>query len=319
MASSRRRPPALSSFGARAAFYGYKAGSALANALPGPVASGLARSLAIPFAAGLRSRRLMIGRHLQRVYGGTLTPWQLERKITQAFDSYARYWMESFRLSRTDRQRLEAGMSWEGVGHVEDGFVAGNGVIMALPHLGGWDFGGAWFATAGYPATVVVETLEPPELFEWFVEFRRNLGLTVVPHGPNAGTAVLRALKRNELVGLVCDRDLDRNGIEVDFFGERTTLPAGPATLALRTGAVLLPTAVYFEGPGHHGIVRPPIPTERSGDGLRADVARITQRLADELETLIRRAPEQWHLLQPNWPSDYELLEGQHPTRAPLP
>jgi KDO2-lipid IV(A) lauroyltransferase len=255
----------------------------------------------------------MIGRHLQRVYGGTLSTWDLERKITQAFDSYARYWMESFRLSKTDRAKLEAGMSWEGVGHAEEAFAAGNGVIMALPHLGGWDFGGAWFATAGYPATVVVERLEPPELFEWFVEFRRSLGLAVVPHGPKAGTAVLQALKRNELVGLVCDRDLERTGVEVDFFGERTTLPAGPATLALRTGAALLPTAVYFEGSGHLGIVRPPIPVERSGDGLRADVARITQLLAHELEALIRRAPEQWHLLQPNWPSDYELLASEVP------
>lgn len=117
MASPRRRPPALSSLGARAAFLGYRTGSALANALPGPLASGLARSLAVPFALGLRSRRLMIGRHLQRVYGGTLSTWQLERKITQAFDSYARYWMESFRLSQTDRVQLEAGMSWEGVAH----------------------------------------------------------------------------------------------------------------------------------------------------------------------------------------------------------
>lgn len=310
MAPPRRRPPTLTSFGERAAVVGYKAGSAFANALPAPVASGLARSLSVPFALGLRSRRLMIGRHLQRVYGGSLSGWQLERKIQQAFDSYARYWMESFRLSQTDRERLEAGMSWEGVGHVEDGYAAGNGVIMALPHLGGWDFGGAWFATAGYPATVVVETLEPPELFEWFVEFRRNLGLNVVAHGPKAGTAVLAALRRNELVGLVCDRDLERNGVEVEFFGERTTLPAGPATLALRTGAVLLPTAVYFEGRGHRGVVRPPIPTHRSGDGLRADVARITQTMAHELEALIRRSPEQWHLLQPNWPSDYELLES---------
>jgi KDO2-lipid IV(A) lauroyltransferase len=317
VASARRRPPALSSFGARAAFLGYRAGSALANALPGPVASGLAHSLAVPFAVGLRSRRVMIGRHLQRVYGGTLTTWELDRKIAQAFDSYARYWMESFRLAHTDRLALEAGMSWEGVAHVEEGLAAGKGVLMALPHLGGWDFGGAWFASAGYPATVVVESLEPPELFEWFAELRRNVGLTVVPHGPAAGQAVLGALRRNELVGLVCDRDLARTGVDVEFFGERTTLPAGPATLALRTGAVLLPTAVYFEGSGHHGIVRPPIAVERSGEGLRADVARITQVLASELEALIRRAPEQWHLLQPNWPSDYELLDAGNDTPSP--
>jgi KDO2-lipid IV(A) lauroyltransferase len=119
---------------------------------------------------------------------------------------------------------------------------------------------------------------------------------------------VLSALRRNELVGLVCDRDLARTGIEVEFFNERTTLPAGPATLALRTGAALLPTAVYFAGPGHRGLVRPPIPVERHGKGLRDDVTRITQLVAYALEDLIRVAPQQWHLLQPNWPSDYELV-----------
>lgn len=287
---------------------GYKGASALANALPGPAARVLARGLSVPFAVGLRGRRLMIGRHLQRVYGGSLSAVALERKIQQVFDSYARYWMESFRLATTDRAMLEAGMSWEGIGYVEDGLGAGKGVIIAMPHLGGWDFGGAWFASAGYPATVVVEQLDPPELFEWFVEMRQTAGLTVVPHGPKATAAVLTALRRNELVGLVCDRDLTRAGVEVDFFGERTTLPAGPAALALRTGAVLLPTTVYYQGSGHNGVVRPPVPVERAGGGFRDDVARITQLLAGELEALIRRAPEQWHLLQPNWPSDYALL-----------
>jgi KDO2-lipid IV(A) lauroyltransferase len=115
---------------------------------------------------------------------------------------------------------------------------------------------------------------------------------------------VLRVLRQGGVVGLVADRDLEGNGVEVEFFGEKTTLPGGPATLALRTGAVLLPAAVYFEGRDHHrGLVLPAIDTSRSGD-LRADVARVTQDLARALESLIRRAPEQWHLMQPNWPSD---------------
>jgi KDO2-lipid IV(A) lauroyltransferase len=116
---------------------------------------------------------------------------------------------------------------------------------------------------------------------------------------------VLKALRDNEVVCLLCDRDLDRTGVEVEFFGERTTLPPGPAMLSLRTGAPILPTAVYFTPRynGHHAIVRPPVPTQRLG-GLREDVGRVTQLLARELEFLIRRAPEQWHLFQPNWPSD---------------
>jgi KDO2-lipid IV(A) lauroyltransferase len=105
-------------------------------------------------------------------------------------------------------------------------------------------------------------------------------------------------------VALLSDRDIQGTGVEVEFFGERTTLPSGPATLALRTGAPLIPVAVYFRNPtGYHGVVRPPLEVVRQGS-LREDVGRITQTLAHELETLIRRAPEQWHLLQPNWPSD---------------
>jgi KDO2-lipid IV(A) lauroyltransferase len=128
--------------------------------------------------------------------------------------------------------------------------------------------------------------------------------MEIVPLGPDVATTLLRALRDNRLACLVSDRDLTGDGVSVQFFGEATTLPAGPATLALRAGAALLPVAVYFgEGRAHHAIVRPPLPTERSGR-LRDDVARITQHLAGEFEALIRAAPRQWHLMQPNWPSD---------------
>ena len=112
------------------------------------------------------------------------------------------------------------------------------------------------------------------------------------------------ALAANHVVCLLCDRDLTRTGTPVTFFGEGTTLPSGPAVLALRTGAPLLPAAVYFRGRGDHlGIIRPTIDTTRTGR-LRHDVGRVTADLAAELESLIRRAPMQWHLFQPNWPSD---------------
>ena len=127
---------------------------------------------------------------------------------------------------------------------------------------------------------------------------------------------MLKSLRNNEVLCLLSDRDITGGGIEVEFFGERTKLLAGPATLALRTGAALLPTAAYFtdRGVGHHGVIGAPMNCERHGK-LREDVHRITQELAYELETLIRRAPEQWHLLQPNWPSDPgygEDHEGSH-------
>jgi KDO2-lipid IV(A) lauroyltransferase len=176
---------------------------------------------------------------------------------------------------------------------------------MAMPHLGGWEWSGFWVTCVkGHRVTAVVEELEPRDLFDWFVELRRSFGFEIVALGPDAGPATARALKANHVLALLCDRDLTGNGPEVEFFGERTTLPGGPATLALRTGAPILPTAIYFDGPNHRrSVVLPPLDTARQGK-LRDDVQRVTQDLAHALEGLIREAPEQWHLLQPNWPSD---------------
>jgi KDO2-lipid IV(A) lauroyltransferase len=251
----------------------------------------------------------MIERHLQRVHGGALSPDAATREVRRAFESYARYWVESFRLPDTSPAELDARMSVQGMDHVDRALAEGHGAIVALPHLGGWDFAGAWFCSLGYQVTAVVEPVEPPELFEWFASLRRALGVTVVPLGPAAGTTVLQTLKAGGLAALVCDRDISESGVEVEFFGERTRLPSGPAALALRAGAPILPTAAYFHGRrGHLAVIRPPLPVERSGR-FRDDVTRVTQALAGELETLIRHAPEQWHLMQPNWPSDRDSAD----------
>ena len=282
----------------------YKAGARLARLLPRPAATAAGRAIGLGMAGADAERRRVVARNLQRIHGGRLSSVALRREVQRAFDSYARYWVDAFRLPDLSPAELDAAMSYEGLEHVGAALAAGKGAVMALPHLGGWDFGGAWLATRGFPITVVVEPLEPPELFEWFVSFRETLGMTVVPLGPEAGPAVLKALRQNELVGLLCDRDIAGGGVEVEFFGEKTTLPAGPVTMALRTGAPLLPTTVYFRGRTHHGVVRPPIDMTRQGS-LREDVARLTQVLASELEILIAAAPEQWHVFQPNWPSDH--------------
>lgn len=283
---------------------GYKLGSLAARMMPGPVASAAAASLGFGASFSSPAKRTMIERHLKRV-NPKLRTASLRVAAQQAFDSYARYYMESFRLPTLSKRTVERGFTIDGYEHITNALTQGNGCILALPHLGGWEWAGRWITDQGLPMTVVVEALEPKELFDWFADLRKNLGMTVVSTGPHAGVAVLRALKANEVVCLLCDRDLDRKGVDVEFFGERTTLPAGPAMLALRAGAPLMPTAAYFTTAyqGHHAIVRPPLPTHRLG-ALREDISRVTQLLAYELEFLIRRAPEQWHMFQPNWPSD---------------
>jgi KDO2-lipid IV(A) lauroyltransferase len=283
---------------------GYRAGALAARLLPGPFGAAAAASLGFTASVASPAKRAIFDRHLQRI-NPAIGRAARRLMVQQAFDSYAKYYVESFRLPTLSARTVDRGFTRDGYHHIEAGLAAGNGVILALPHLGGWEWAGRWMCDVGHRLTVVVEPLEPPELFRWFADLRANLGMTVVPLGPSVGTTVLKALRNNEVVCLLCDRDIERNGVEVRFFGETTTLPAGPATLGLRTGAAVLPTAVYFtDRPnGHHAIVRPPLPLHRLG-GLREDVARVTQLLADELEFLIRRAPEQWHMFQPNWPSD---------------
>ncbi len=282
----------------------YKLASLVAQGMPGPVARATAQSLGTVFSQGMRAQRSMVARHQRRV-NPALEGAALRRAVNHAFDWYARYWVESFRLPSLTASEVAQQMATTGYANVVDGLAAGNGVILALPHLGGWEWAGRWVADNGLKITVVVEPIEPPELFEWFRDLRSKLGMTVVPLGPEAASACLRALRQNEVLCLLSDRDIGRSGVEVDFFGERTTLPAGPATLSLRTGAPVLPTGVFFteKGDGHLGVVGAPVTIERTGK-LRADVSLFTQALAGDLETLIRRAPEQWHLFQPNWPSD---------------
>jgi phosphatidylinositol dimannoside acyltransferase len=228
--------------------------------------------------------------------------------VAEVYRSYARYYIESFRLPSLPPEVVAEKFTVDGYEHIDQAFADGSAPILALPHLGGWEWAAFWLALVPKRrVTAVAEALEPPELFTWFTELRKSLGMEVVPLGPGAGAQVMRALRDKHVVCLLSDRFLEGSSVEVEFFGERTQLPAGPATLALRTGAPILPTAVYFRGDSHHAIVRPPIESVRNG-GLREDVSRVTQTLAHELERLIRLAPEQWHLLQPNWPSDFEAL-----------
>jgi phosphatidylinositol dimannoside acyltransferase len=301
---------------ATATYLGYRAGAAIAMALPElwsrPAAGLTGRALGL----AMRGRRQMLGRHLRRIHGPELDGRPLDRAVNATFASYGRYWLEVFRLPRQDLLSLDEGrFNLEGRDHVDKALADGRGVVIGCPHLGNWDLGAAWFAARGYQPTTVVEPIEPPALFDWFCSYRRGLGMGIVPLGPDAGSVLLKKLREGLMIGLVCDRDLAGNGVEVEFFGERTTFPAGPATLALRAGAPLLTGANFFEGDAHRCIIRPPLDTSRQGT-IKEDIARITQALAADFEVLIRRAPDQWHMLQPNWPSDFALV-GEGRAREP--
>ena len=288
----------------RAVFRLYTTLGRALGALPEPLALWAAARVGDVMFVVRRQHREMITRNLRRVLGGDTDDAVLDLWARRAFGAYARYWVEGARLGSTPMSEVLQRFVADGFEHLVDAMAAGNGVVLALPHVGSWEYGGAFLAGKGYPMTAVAERIEPPELFDYFVEQRAAMGLTIVPLDADSGSAMIKSLRDGKLVGLLCDRDLLENGIEVEFFGETTTMPAGPATLAMRTGARLLTSAVY-SGPGrdHHAVVQPPIDTCRTGS-FRTDVQRITQEIATRFEGLIRQAPEQWHVFQPLWPVD---------------
>src|SRR5580658_1743727 len=264
--------------------------AALRNA-PEPVGRAVAAVVGEVMAMKKGETQDLATAHLRRVLSHSsnatdtaLDPVALRRLTRRAYRAYARYWVEGARLPALSRDLVCSRMLVDGFDNLRSAMERGKGVVMALPHIGSWEWGGAWLDAVGYPMISVAERLEPPELFDWFIEQRRAMGLEILPLDTTSSAVVLKALRSGRLVGLLCDRDLVGNGVPVEFFGERTTLPAGPATLALRAGAALLPTVVY-SGPGqyHTAVIAAPLDTERHAT-LRKDVARLTQEIAMHFE-----------------------------------
>ena len=284
--------------------FGYKFVSRLDRIIPAS-AIAVATAVVVPVVcAFMRKQRPIVARNMRRV-NPELQGHKLRRAVRKSYESYARYFIETFRLPMLSKKEIDSKISVTGFEHIENALKLGKGVILALPHLGGWEWSGRWLIHQGHNLNAVVEKLDSQALFQMFVDLRTSYGVNVIPLDDKAGVAVQEALAKNEIVALLCDRDLQGNGIEVEFFGERTTVPAGPAFFALRTGAALLPLGTYFAKglDQHETVVRPAINVQRTGS-LRDDMSRVTQDLVHELESLIKKKPEQWHLFQPNWPSD---------------
>ena len=284
--------------------FGYRCVAMLTRISPKFVIAVLTAVLVPVVTIAMRKKRTIVSRHMRRIQP-QLSERHIRRAVQKSYESYARYYIETFRLPLLNAKQIQSGVSIEGFEHIESGLQLGKGVILALPHLGGWEWSGRWLIQRGHRLNAVVEKLESPQLFEMFLQLRKKYGVQVIPLDDSAGVAVQQALARNEIVALLSDRDIQGTGIEVEFFGERTTIPTGPAFFALRTGAALVPLATYFSKrlDGHETIVRPALEVRRLAT-LREDLQRISQDLAYELELLIRRDPAQWHLFQPNWPSD---------------
>ncbi|MFE3038190.1 phosphatidylinositol mannoside acyltransferase [Streptomyces canus] len=285
----------------------YGLGWGLVKKLPEPVAVRLGQGIA-DLAWKQRGKGVL---RLESNYARVVpdaSPERLAELSRAGMRSYLRYWMESFRLPAWSKERIKGGFDPKGLHHLTDGLAAGKGVILALPHMANWDLAGAWVTTKlETPFTTVAERLKPETLYDRFVAYREGLGMEVLPHsGGTAFGTLARRLRDGGLVCLVAERDLSSSGVEVQFFGEATRIPAGPALLAQQTGALLLPVTLWYDdSPVMQGRVHPPVAVPETG--TRAEKTSVmAQALADAFATGIADHPEDWHMLQRLWLKDLE-------------
>lgn len=241
-------------------------------------------------------------KNLARVIG--VAPEDVPDSLMRAsLASYARYWREAFRLPGMDLAAVGRALhdSVQGRDHIEAALASGRGAVIALPHSGNWDMAGVWLAQTHGTFTTVAERLKPESLYRRFIAYRERLGFEVLPlsGGERPPFDVLcDRLRDNRVVCLMAERDLTRTGVQVDFFGEATRMPAGPAKLAVATGAALLPAHCWFEDRGWGVLIGPAL------DCASGDVGAITQVMADHFEKNIAARPEDWHMMQPQWLAD---------------
>lgn len=295
----------------------YAAGWALVKRLPEPVAVRLFDGIA-DFVWRRRGKSVLrLESNLRRVRPEA-TGAELAELTRAGMRSYMRYWCESFRMSTWGRERIAASFAPEQVERLDEALAAGRGVVLALPHMGNWDLAGAWVVVTRVPFTTVAERLKPERLFDRFVAYREGLGMEVLPLTGGSGTlaTLAKRLRAGGLVCLVGDRDLSASGVGVEFLGESARMPAGPAALAVQTGAALLPVTLWYDGtPVMKGRVHEAVPVPESGD-KRDKVAAMTQAMAAVWAEGVREHPQDWHMLQRFWLADLEARPDD-PAAAP--
>ena len=297
----------------RATDVGYAAGWGLIKSVPKPLSERWFRAAADAATVRNGGGAQQLRKNLRRVVGPAVSELRMDQLVGDALRSYSRYWLETFRLSKMDLREVADSVNREVVGaaNLNAALERGKGAILALPHSGNWDVAGVWLVSQHGKFTTVAERLKPESLFNRFVEYRESLGMEVIAltGGDVAPTQVLaERLRANKVVCLLADRDLSRNGVEVDFFGEATRMPPGPALLSAMTGAPVLPTHAFFTPRGWGLTLREPV--VQHGERLRDKVTSGTQELANAFAEEIAKHPEDWHMLQRLWLADLPPREA---------
>lgn len=226
-----------------------------------------------------------------------LAPEELDDLVHAATRSYLRYWAEAFRLPRWPLDDLVSRTVTVEESRLRTPYAEGRGVISVLPHQGNWDWAGAWAGATGVPLLTVAERLRPERLYDEFVAFREGLGMRILPltGGEDPTPPLEEWLRAGGFVCLLADRHLGGASVEVQLCGRPVTLPVGPALLARRTGAALVPSTTAYDGERLRITFHE---TVRVEPGETGDLQVPTQAVADAFTSALRADPQDWHMMQ---------------------
>jgi lauroyl/myristoyl acyltransferase len=224
---------------------------------------------------------------------------QMQKLVEEAMSSYMRYWCDTFRFPNWDKDRINSTVTVTREELLLEGIKSGRGVIVSLPHAGNWDHAGAYFCLKGIHLVTVAERLKPERLFLEFLRYRQAMGMEVLALDSRSIVTLAKRLREGNLIALVADRDLSKSGIDVEFFEKRARMPAGPAVLALKTGAVFLTAFVNYTPQGIHITFDEIVVPEKGSQEEK--VSALVQKSARNFEAGIAKHPEDWHMLQRIW------------------
>jgi KDO2-lipid IV(A) lauroyltransferase len=288
----------------------YGAGWSVVKALPRSVAWRLFQAGADRAArkGGRGTQRLR--QNLRQVVGPDMSEAEMDLLVRDGLRSYARYWLDAFRLPTFRPHQVLRDFQMQDEDKLAEAVAAGNGCVIALSHSGNWDYAGAWVCAHGWKLTTVAERLRPEGLYQKFVDYRASLGMEIIPATGGERPPLDLLLERigeGRVIPLLAERDLSARGIDVQFFGAHTRMPAGPAVLALRTGAPLFVVWLWYDNGAPRGrVVGPVAPPPLDEGSMDVRVRLLTQRLADLLAEGIAAHPQDWHMLQRMWLTDEE-------------
>ena len=276
-----------------------RAASAAIGVLPRyPLGAAVCRVAGAAWYLSAPATREAVADNLRHILGRQPT----RAEVVRVFHNGALNYWDTFAIPHFSHAQVLDLVDPYGIENIDAARAAGHGVICATAHLGSVAFVGQILPALGYPMVGLLEPLEPPELYEFFARQRQALGSRLLPAGTSALRELLLALRRNEVLGLVTDRDITGKGPLVPFFGTPTRFPDGPAALSVRTGApLLIAVAVRIAGGRFEARFEPLPPVERIGDARR-DVLALTRAVAERLEYYVANHPEQWTVFQRRWP-----------------